>query len=89
LNKYGIDIWGDDNFLIEDGLAKVADKAEAAKLKAEAEVSAARAKEIEAKNTPEVEEAPAAESTEAEAKVEETPAKEEPKADESAEADAK
>ena len=51
------------------GLTKAADKAAADRLKAEAEVSAARAKEIEAKNTPEVEETPKAEekATEAEA----------------------
>ena len=44
-----------------DKATKDADKVKADKLKAEAEVSAARAKEIEAKNTPEVEEAPAEE----------------------------
>ncbi len=48
----------------KDTLSKAAEKAKADKLKAEAEVSAARAAEIEAKNTPEVEEAPAAEATE-------------------------
>jgi small subunit ribosomal protein S16 len=56
-----------------DKLAKDADKEKSDRLKAEAEVSAARAKEIEAKNTPEVEEAPAVE----EAPVEEAPAAEE------------
>jgi small subunit ribosomal protein S16 len=57
------------------GLSKAAEKAAADKLQAEAEVSAARAKEIEAKNTPEVEEAPVEEAaTEA---TEETPAAEE------------
>ena len=51
----------------KDGLSKAAEKAKADKLKAEAEVSAARAAEIEAKNTPEpevAEETPAAEATE-------------------------
>jgi len=60
------------------GLSKAAAKAKADKLKAEAEVSAARAAEIEAKNTPEpevAEEAPAAEATE-EAPAEEAPAAE-------------
>jgi arginine decarboxylase len=23
INNYGIDIWGDDNFIIEDGLIKI------------------------------------------------------------------
>lgn len=61
-----------------DKLAKAADKAKADALKAESEVSAARAKEIEAKNTPEPEvvEAPVEEAPAAEA-VEETPAVEE------------
>lgn len=54
-----------------DKLAKDADKAKADRLKAEAEVSAARAKEIEAKNTPEVEEAPAEATAEGEAATEE------------------
>jgi small subunit ribosomal protein S16 len=48
----------------KDGLEKAAIKAKADALKAEVEVSAARAKEIEAKNTPEVEAAPEAEVTE-------------------------
>lgn len=62
----------------ESGLTKAADKAAADRLKAEAEVSAARAKEIEAKNTPEVEEAPAEEAATEEAPAaEETPAAEE------------
>eukprot|EP00353_Schmidingerella_taraikaensis_P007688 CAMPEP_0185572548 /NCGR_PEP_ID=MMETSP0434-20130131/4465_1 /TAXON_ID=626734 ORGANISM="Favella taraikaensis, Strain Fe Narragansett Bay" /NCGR_SAMPLE_ID=MMETSP0434 /ASSEMBLY_ACC=CAM_ASM_000379 /LENGTH=224 /DNA_ID=CAMNT_0028188469 /DNA_START=82 /DNA_END=756 /DNA_ORIENTATION=- len=69
-----------------DKLTKDADKAKADRLKAEAEVSAARAKEIEAKNTPEVEEAPAeeapAEAATEEAPAEEAPAAEEPKAEE-------
>ncbi len=64
-----------------DKLSKDADKAKADRLKAEAEVSAARAKEIEAKNTPEVEEAPAEEATE-EAATEEAPAAEAPAAEE-------
>ena len=62
----------------KDGLSQAAAKAKADKLKAEAEVSAARAAEIEAKNTPEpevAEEAPAAEATE-EAPAEEAPAAE-------------
>lgn len=68
-----------------DKLAKDADKAKSDRLKAEAEVSAARAKEIEAKNTPEVEEAPAeeaadeapaAEAEEAPAATEEAPVEE-------------
>ena len=64
------------------GLEKDATKAKADALKAESEVSAARAKEIEAKNTPveevvevTAEEAPVAET--AEAKVEEVPVVEE------------
>ena len=59
------------------GLEKAAEKAKADKLKAEAEVSAKRAKDIEAKNTP-VEEAPVAE----EVVVEEAPATEEVVAEE-------
>ena len=63
-----------------DGLAKSAEKAKADRLKAEAEVSDARAKAIEAKNTPEpeVEEAPAAEEVAeaTEAATEEAPAAE-------------
>ena len=60
-------------------LSKAADKAEADKLKAEANVSAARAKEIEAKNAPVVEEAPVEEAPAAEGTpaVEEAPAAEE------------
>lgn len=54
------------------GLEKAAEKAKADKLKAEAEVSAKRAQDIEAKNNP-VEEAPVAE----EAVVEEAPVAEE------------
>jgi len=57
------------------GLEKAAEKAKADKLKAEAEVSAKRAQDIEAKNNP-VEEAPVAE----EAVVEEAPATEEAEA---------
>ena len=68
----------------KDGLSKAASKAKADLLKAEAEVSKARAIEIEAKNTP-VEEAPAAEATEEAPAAEETPAEasadEEPKAE--------
>ena len=52
-----------------DGLGKNAAADKAARLKAEAETNAAKAKAIEAKNTPEVEEAPA---EEAEAATEET-----------------
>ena len=62
----------------KDFLSKAAEKAAADALKAESDVSAARAKEIEAKNTPEpevVEEAPAAEAA-PEAVVEEAPAAE-------------
>lgn len=44
-----------------DGLDKSADADKAARLKAEADANAAKAKAIEAKNTPEVEEAPAEE----------------------------
>ncbi|NRA10717.1 MAG: 30S ribosomal protein S16 [Crocinitomicaceae bacterium] len=72
----------------KDGLSKAADKAKADALKAEVEVSAARAKEIEAKNTPEpevieeaaeavTEEAPAVEAVTEEAPAAETPADEE------------
>ena len=59
------------------GLEKAAEKEKADRLKAEAEVSAKRAKEIEAKNTP-VEEAPVA----AEVATEEIPAAEEVVAEE-------
>ena len=69
-------------------MSKAADKAKADALKAEVEVSAARAKEIEAKNTPEpevieeaaeavTEEAPAVEAVTEEAPAAETPADEE------------
>jgi len=71
-----------------DKLAKDAEKAKADKLKAEAEVNAARAKEIEAKNTPEVEEAPAEEAPAAEgeeAATKEAPAEEAPAAEAAAE----
>jgi small subunit ribosomal protein S16 len=83
-----------------DDLTKAAEKAKADRLKAETEVAEARAKEIEAKNTPEPEEAPTEEVAEAatedapvaeeapateEAPAEEAPA-EEPKAEEVAEA---
>ena len=69
-----------------DGLSKDAEKARAERMKAEAAVKEERAKAIEAKNTPEVEEAPEAEATADEAtaeepKAEEAPA-EEPKAEE-------
>ena len=65
-----------------DGLGKNAAADKAARLKAEAETNAAKAKAIEAKNTPEVEEAPAEEAEAAteegtEATTEETPAAEE------------
>lgn len=53
------------------GLEKAAEKAKADKLKAEAEVSAKRAQDIEAKNNP-VEEAPVAEETVVEEASEET-----------------
>lgn len=79
-----------------DKASKDADKAKADKLKAEAEVSAARAKEIEAKNTPEIEEeateapaegeeAVAEESAAEEPAAEETPAEEEAPAEEAKE----
>uniref|UniRef100_UPI00404AB190 30S ribosomal protein S16 n=1 Tax=Fluviicola sp. TaxID=1917219 RepID=UPI00404AB190 len=55
-----------------DGLDKSADADKAARLKAEADANAAKAKAIEAKNTPEVEEAPAEEVV-----AEEAPAAEE------------
>ena len=66
-----------------DKLEKDAIKANEDRLKAEAEVSAARAKEIAAKNAPEVEEAPVEETPAEESApaAEETPA-EEPKAEE-------
>jgi small subunit ribosomal protein S16 len=72
-----------------DQATKDAEKAKADRLKAEAEVSAARAKEIEAKNAPEpeVEEAPAAE--EGEAPAEEAEAEEAPKAEEAPAEEAK
>ena len=54
-----------------DGLDKSADADKAARLKAEAEANAAKAKAIEAKNTPEVEEAPAEEVVAEEAAAEE------------------
>lgn len=60
----------------KDGLVKSADTAKANRLKAEADTNAAKAKAIEAKNTP-VEEAPAVEETAeetTEAAVEETTA---------------
>lgn len=62
----------------KDNLAKAADKAKADKLKAESEVSAARAAEIEAKNAPEPVEEEVAEATEEapEAEGEEAPAAE-------------
>lgn len=63
------------------GLEKAAEKAKADKLKAEAEVSAKRAADIEAKNNPVeevvVEEAPAAEESTEEVVAEEAPAAEE------------
>ena len=63
------------------GLEKAAEKAKADKLKAETEVAAKRAAEIEAKNNPVEEEAPVAEETE-EAPVVEEPATEAPVAEE-------
>lgn len=60
-----------------DGLDKSADADKAARLKAEADANAAKAKAIEAKNTPEVEEAPAEEVV-----AEEAPATEEVVAEE-------
>ena len=66
-----------------DGLAQADEKAKADKLKAEAEVSAARAKAIEAKNTPEPEVAEEAPVAEGEAPAaEETPAAEAPATEE-------
>ncbi len=65
----------------ESGLTQAADKAASDRLKAEAEVSAARAKEIEAKNTPEVEEAPAEEAPATEEAAPEAPADEAPAAE--------
>ena len=71
----------------KDSLAGDAEKAKAARLKAEAELNKARAKEIEAKNTPEAEEAPAeaaptTEETASEAEVAVEEAKEAPAAEE-------
>lgn len=63
-----------------DGLDKSADADKAARLKAEADANAAKAKAIEAKNTPEVEEAPAEEVV-----AEEAPATEEVVAEEATE----
>lgn len=63
----------------KDSLAKAAAKVAEDRLKAEAEVNEARAKEIEAKNTPEVEETPEETTEEApatEEASEETPAEE-------------
>lgn len=62
-----------------DGLDKSADADKAARLKAEADANTAKAKAIEAKNTPEVEEAPAEEvvAEEAQAAEEEVVATEE------------
>ena len=65
-----------------DDLTKAAEKAKADRLKAETEVAEARAKEIEAKNTPEPEEAPAEEF--AEAATEDAPVAEEAPATEEA-----
>jgi small subunit ribosomal protein S16 len=60
-----------------DSLAKAKEEAEAAKLAAEKEVNEARAKELEAKNAPEVEETEeVAEEGAAEESAEETPAAE-------------
>lgn len=63
-----------------DGLDKSADADKAARLKAEADANAAKAKAIEAKNTPEVEETPAEEVV-----AEEAPATEEVVAEETTE----
>lgn len=67
-----------------EGIKTTEEKEKAARLAAEKEVSDARAKEIAAKNTPEVEEAP-----EAEAKPESEEAKEEPKTEEEPKAEVK
>lgn len=72
----------------KDSLSKAAEKAKADKLKAEIEVSAARAAEIEAKNTPAVEEAPAAEAVTEEAPVAEAATEEAPAAEAAPEAPA-
>lgn len=71
----------------KDNLSKSAEKEKADRLKAEADVAAARAKDIEAKNNPveEVEEAPAVEAAAeetTEAAVEETVAEEAPATEE-------
>ncbi|MCH2224675.1 MAG: 30S ribosomal protein S16, partial [Crocinitomicaceae bacterium] len=68
----------------KDGLVKDAEKSRADRLKAEAEVSAARAKEIEAKNTPVEEVVEAPEAAEEAPATEAAPAAEEPKAEGSA-----
>lgn len=71
----------------KDGLAKSAETSKADRMKAEAEVNAAKAKAIEEKNTPVVEEEAPAEEAEAtteeatEAPAEETPAAEEGEAE--------
>ena len=73
-----------------EGLSKAAAAEKAARLKAEVDVNAARAKEIEAKNAPvveEVEEAPAAEAATEEAEVE-AAAEETPEAEEAPVAEA-
>lgn len=76
----------------KDSLSKNADADKAARLKAEADANAAKAKAIEAKNTPEVEEAPEAEVAE-ETATEDAPVAEEateeaPAAEEAAEGEA-
>lgn len=64
-----------------NGLSEAAQKAATAKLEAEKAVNDARAKEIAAKNAPEVVEEPVAEEAEATEAVEETTATEEPAAE--------
>lgn len=61
----------------KDSLSKNADAEKAARLKAEAEAKEAKAKAIEAKNTPEAEETPEVEAAAEETATEEAPAAEE------------
>ena len=70
-----------------EGLSKDAASDKAARLQAEADSNAAKAKAIEAKNTPEVEEAPAVEEVAAEETVAET-TEEAPAAEEATDAPA-
>ncbi len=67
-----------------DGLDKSADADKAARLKAEADANAAKAKAIEAKNTPEVEETPAEEVVAEEATEEVVATEEAPVTEEAA-----